>query len=70
MGTLVLWVRGYLCTEKTDPELGLKEKAVGWGPVSAAEENWIHTSGPAESRQSDTASTSTKSSRHASDMVT
>lgn len=36
-----------------------------WGPVGAAEANWIHPSGPAESRQADTASTSTQSSRHA-----
>lgn len=70
LGYLGTWVLGYLDTEKTHLELGSKEKAVGWGPVSAAEQNWIHTSGPAESRQADTESTSTKSSRHASDMVT
>lgn len=61
------WVLGH---RENTPELGSKEKAVGWGPVNAAEENWIHTSGPAESRQSDTESTSTQSSRHASDVVT
>lgn len=59
----VLWYLGTRVLAQLDrganAALGLKEKAVGWGPVGAAEKNWTHTSGPAESRQSDRSTSST-----------
>ena len=53
-------VRGYFANWTVEQTLlGLKEKAVGCGPAGAAEKNWTHTSGPAESQQSDRSTSST-----------